>query len=313
MNIKPILFLSFILLSIWTTLSGQEIKLPLATKSGHLYSEWQLNDSIKAIVSLESGFPKIVISRSFAQNNLSELKTEKASKDANIALWGGQNKIKVSYLIKDTVTVNGKQKFFDALVADFSTVKSWKDYDIIYPIQDLSGATEINIKDNYMIVDKDLKNLSFGFIKLKAKTDKITKGLYINTTLQIFDTSHNKEKLKGNFLLDLGAPNAIFIDRNLTEVEKFVINSDRFILKDTTKFKTDPKIELAIIMPEIIQVGDIFLENNFIVAMKMFKSEISSKLVGMIGNKFFNNFDMIFDFKDNEIYMKPNSDNVKIE
>jgi len=313
MNIKSIFFLSSFLFSIWTSLLGQEIKLPLEMKSGHLCSEWQLNDSIKVEVFLETGFPKIVISQSFAQKKFSELKTRKASEDATIALWGNQNKIKISYLIKDTVKVNGKKEIFDALVADFSTIKSWKDYDIIYPLRDLSKAVEINLNDNYMIVDKDMKNLSPDFIKFKAETDKKTKGLYINTTLQIYDTLNTKEKLKGNFLLDLGAPNAIFINRNRPEVEKFVTNSDRFLLKDTTKFNPNPKIKLAIIMPDKLQIGNVLLEHNFVVAMRMFKSEKSNRYVGMIGNKFFMNFVMIFDFKNNKVYMKPNSDNIKIE
>jgi len=313
MNIKLILFLSSFLLFIWASLLGQEIKLPLEMKSGHLCSEWQLNDSIEAKVFLETGFPKIVINQSYAQNNLSELKREKASEDASISLWGNQNKIKVSYLIKDTIKVNGKQESFNALVADFSTVKSWKNYDIIYPMRDLSETVEINLNDNYMIVDKDMKNLSPDFIKFKAKTDEKTKGLYINTTLQVYDTLNTKEKLKGNFLLDLGAPNAIFLNRNLLEVEKFVTNSDRFLLKDTTKFKPNPKIKLAILMPNKLQFGNISLKNNFVVAMNMFKSDKSSKYAGMVGNQFFMNFDMIFDFKNNKVYMKPNSENIKIE
>jgi len=310
---KSILFLSIFMIPFCTTLLGQEIKLPLEMKSGHLCSEWQLNDSVKAKVFLETGFPKIVISKLFAQNNLSDLKIEEASEGATIALWGNQSKIKVSYLIKDTVKTNGKSIVFDALVADFSSIKSWKDYDIIFPLRDLSETIEINLIDNYIIVDKDLKKPNPEFIKFEAKTDEKTKGLYINTTLQVYDTSNTKEELKGNFLLDLGAPNAIFVNRNLPEVEEFVKSSDRLLLKDTTKFRPNPKTKLAIIMPDKLEIGNICLRNNFVVAMKMFKSDKSNKYVGMIGNKFFINFNMIFNFKNNEVYMKPHSENVKIK
>lgn len=313
MNTKSIFLVSSFLLFIWTSLFGQEVKLPLEMKSGHLYSEWQLKDSVAAKVFLETGFPKIVISQMFAQNNLSELQTEEAPKGANIALWGSQTKIKILHFIKDTVAVNGKLKFFDALVADFSAVQSWKDYDIIYPIRDLNGPIELNIKESYMIVEKDLENLSSDFMKFKTKSDEKTKGLYINTVLAVYDSLNTKEELKGDFLLDLGAPNAIFINRNRPEVEKFVINSDRFLLKDTTKFKPNLKIKLAIIMPEKLNIGGVLLKHNFVVAMEMFKSKTSGKYVGMIGNKFFMDFDMIFDFKNNEVYMKSNSKNTNIE
>jgi hypothetical protein len=71
-----------------------------------------------------------------------------------------------------------------------------------------------------------------------------------------------------------------------------VTNSDRFLLKDTTKFKPNPKIKLAIPMPDKLQIGNISLKNNFVVAMNMLKSDKSSKYAGMIGNQFFINFDI---------------------
>lgn len=84
------------------------------------------------------------------------------------------------------------------------------------------------------------------------------------------------------------------------------------VLKDTAKFKPNPRNELTIIMPDKIQLENITLKNFFIVAMKMFKSDKSSHYVGMIGNPFFANFIVIFDFKNNKVYMKPNSDIVEI-
>ncbi|AEW21755.1 hypothetical protein BFO_1888 [Tannerella forsythia 92A2] len=44
----------------------------MIVKSGHLLSEWKLNDSIQAKVMLETGFPKIVISENFALKHLSK-------------------------------------------------------------------------------------------------------------------------------------------------------------------------------------------------------------------------------------------------
>jgi hypothetical protein len=208
--------------------------------------------------------------------------------------------------------INGKKQKIDALVVDLSSIKSWRECDIIYPLRDLNGNIEINIKEKYMIVDKNLDKLNSDFIEIKAKTDEKTKGLYIETTLQVYDSLKTKEKLKGEFLLDLGAANAIFINRNLPKVEKFVNKSDRMLLKDTTKFNPNPKKKLAILMPDKLQMKNIILKNNFIVAMKMFKSEKSSQYVGMIGNKFFANFIVIFDFKNNKVYLNPNSDKVEI-
>jgi len=313
MNIRKYFLLALLLVASCNLLIAKEVKLPLEMKSGHLNSVWQLSDSIETKVFLETGFPKIVISESFAKMNLlGKVHTQEASENAYIALWGNNNKVKVLYHINDSLIINGKKEKIDALVADFSTIKSWNDYHVIYPLRDLTGAIEINISNKYMIVDKCLANQTSDFIKFKAKSDEDTKGLYITTTLQLYDTLKTKEKLKGNFLLDLGAGNAMFLNRNLKKVEKFVSKSERMLLKDTTKYKPNAKTKLAIIKPKTIQFGSVALEDNYIVAMKMFKSAKSNRYVGMLGNKFFSNFIVIFDFKNNVVYMKPNTHKVRI-
>lgn len=76
-------------------IKAQEVRLPLEVKSGHLLSEWQLNDSIQTKVMLETGFPKVVISESYALKHLKGLvKLEKAPENTAIRLWGKQMKQK---------------------------------------------------------------------------------------------------------------------------------------------------------------------------------------------------------------------------
>lgn len=313
MNKKVLFLINTLLILSWSAVSAQEVKLPLDIKAGHLSSVWKINDSLDAKVFLETGFPKIIVNESFALKNLQNVvKMDKASETAYIALWGGKNKFKVSYVIKDSLLINGKKEMFDAFVVDLSPIRAWKDFDVIYPLRDLSGAVEINIKDNHIVLDKDVNSLSSDFVEFNAKADNKTKGLYITTSLQVYDSLNVKEELKGDFLFDLGAANAVFVNRNLPEVEAFVSKSDRFILKDTTKFTPNKRTKLAILMPDKIQLANLVLKKNFIVAMKMYKCKTSSKYVGMIGNKFLENFIVIFDFTNNKIYMKQNSDKVEI-
>lgn len=312
MNIKLTILLSLFLAYFQITLKAQEMRLSLEVESGHLLSEWQINDSIKARVMLETGFPKVVISEAYALQHLQGmLKMEKAPENTNISLWGNKSMTKVSYIINDSLMINGRKLMLDALVVDFSSQKSWKHRDVIFPLRDLPGKTEINIKEEYMIIDKNTKKLSLDYVEYNMKFDDGVKGLYLVTTLQIFDTLKTKEELSGNFLLDLGAPNAIFVNRNLNEVETFVNLADRMVLKDTTKFKPNKHTNLAIIIPEKIQLDNIFITGEYVVAMKLFGAR-SEKYVGIIGNHFFTKFVVLFDFRNNKVYLKPNSDKVEI-
>jgi hypothetical protein len=107
----------------------------------------------------------------------------------------------------------------------------------------------------------------------------------------------------------VGAANALFINRDLEQVEDFLIKSDRMLLKDTTKFKPKPHTKLSIIMPNEFSIGDIFCKGEFIVAMKMFGGN-SGKYSGIIGNRFFSHFIVAFDYENNKVYIKSNSKKV---
>ncbi len=310
MNIR-IFFLGLFFIFYHCIMMAQEVKLSLEFKSGHLFSEWSLNDTIPIKVMLETGFPKVVFNESFVNKHLKGIvKMKKAPEDTQIALWGGQGKSKISYFIKDTLVINSRKIMIDALVADFSSNKSWKNRDVVFPLRDLPGTTEINIKEQYMIIDRSIK-YSSDYLEFNVKYDEGTKGLYLKTSLNIFDSLQTKETLNGKFLFDLGAPNAIFVNRINSTVEDFVNQSDRMILKDTTKFKPNPRVNLAIIIPEKINIDKISLSGEYIVALKLFGKQ-SEKYVGIIGNRFLKHFTVIFDYEKNKIYLKPNSEKVKI-
>jgi len=304
----------YFLITVWSISFAQEMKFPLERKNGKLLSQWTINNTIEAEVFLETGFPKIVISENFAKKHLYHLvKMTEAPVNTYIALWDSPNqRYNVSYQINDTLIVNGEKLKIDALVTDFAARKSWENCDIIFPLFDLSSKIELNIKENYMKINHESEFLSTGIIVYEAKRDNRTKGLYITTTLKIFDTYNKSEELSGNFLFDLGAGNTFFLNKNLSEVSTFVAQSDRMQLKDTTRFQPNHKAELSIIIPDRIIFDKIEIKETFIAAMKLFASNSSNKYVGVIGTSFFTHFIVIFDFDNNKLYLKPNSDNVKI-
>lgn len=302
------LFYILIIILHFNNLIAQSVKIPIEKRKGHLYSQWKLNNSIDANIFLESGFPIIVLSEQFASKYSNELSLKLiATDDEYVSLWNSDNKYKVLYHINDTLIINGVIQILDAIVVDFSEIEAWNDYDIIYPISDLKGKIEINIKEEYMRLLDTLNDIN-DFNVYEVKKDKNTKGLYMKTTLIIYDTLMIKETLTGKFLLDLGAGNAIILNKNLKTVEKFVEKSDRMILKDTTRIATKGKNNLSIIIPHKIELSNIIIESSFIAAMKYNSTRSANKYVGIIGNSFFENFTAIFDFDNNKLYLKPNSE-----
>jgi len=80
------------------------------------------------------------------------------------------------------------------------------------------------------------------------------------------------------------------------------------LLKDTTKIDYKHKNEISIIIPDKIVIQNITIKKSYIATMKY----NSKKYIGTIGNSFFKEFIIIFDYDNNKLYLKPNSENVKI-
>ncbi len=310
MKIVP--YILVLLTCFGNTILAQETKIPIEMKGSHLSSQWVLNSTIEATVFLESGFPKVVFNEAFVKANLKELDVRmvEASENTNISLWGGDQKYKVTHIINDSILINGKMSELDAFVVDFNQIKGWKHYDIVYPILDLKGKVEINIKEKYMKELDSIGSLPEGFLSYKVKNDSRTKGLYINTNLSVYDSLGAKEELFGNFLLDLGASNAFMLNKNIPEVVTFVNQTDRMHCKDTTRVPAPGKRDLSVIMPHRIVIDNIEVKGTFVPALKFFASKTSNKYVGCIGNRFFENFIVIFDFDSSILYLKPNSDRI---
>ncbi len=308
---KNLLCIFLLLLPILSEVKSQ--KIPIGKKGGHLISIWTLNKDIKARVFLETGFPKIVFSESFVKNNSKtlgiELKTPE--KDLHVGLWGTKDKYKVTYIIKDSIIVNGIQMEIDAVVIDTKNIKSWKERDIVFPLRDLNRRVEINIDKNYMQIMDDSETIPDEYIAYTANSDPATKALYFNTTLKVFDKNGKAEELSGNFQLDLGAANAIYVNKNLKQSADFVARCSRMTMKDMSNVSGPKEMNLSIITPNKLQIGNIELKGYYIVAMKYAQSKNSDKYSGNVGNAFFSNFSVIFDFNNEKIYFKPISKKVK--
>lgn len=288
--------------------------IPVEKKGGHLISTWTLNEDIKARVFLETGFPIIVFDESFIKKNLKELgiKLQVPDSPQRVGMWGENETYKVSYIIKDSILINGRRIAIDAVVIDAKEVKSWKNRDIIFPLRDLNCRVELNINKGYIRLMDDLEKIPEGYVSYAANSDPATKALYMNTIMKVFDADGKSEELQGNFQLDLGAANAVYVNKNLKESSDFMARCSRMIMKDTSRIQGPKEMDLSIIMVDKIHINNIELNGEYVVAMRYAKTKNSDKYSGNIGNRFFLHFNVIFDFDKEIIFLEPTSNKVKI-
>lgn len=293
-------------------LFGQTNKLPLIMKNGHLYSEWEINQSIKVNVLLETGFPKVLIDKKFADKYLvNEIKITKANDHATVATWGDSEKSDVIGYATGELILNGQKQYIDGLIIDFTKHKSWNESEMVFPIKDLNSLVKINVKGGYMEILDFQKSVFEGYNAYEMKYDNWTKGLSMKNDLEIFDSKGKSEKITGNFLFDLGAANAFYLNLNHSEVNLFVESSDRMVLKDTTRIKSKTKNQLSVIIPERLKFSNLEMSDVPVVALKMNASKSSNQYLGVIGNGFFEKLIVIFDFINQKMYWKLNSDSLE--
>ena len=282
-----------------------QIKFPLEVKSGHLISTWQVAGSSNTRVFLELGFPTLVIDKHFADQHLAGQVTFKEPNQQNsIVLWAEQKQHQIISLINDSIHVNGKKIFLNAVVADLSLIPEWKEYDMIFPIKELGQVIKINLQNLSLEVGGDI-TLDASSCVWKMQPDSDTKGLFMYGKLEIFDSCGMAEKLSRNFLLDLGAANAFYLNSNHPEVEQFLERSKRMKL-DESSYKTSSSLKnINVLVPEIVHFQNVEIFENHIVSIKLYNSGRTENYFGIIGIRFLENFETTIDFSGNILILKP--------
>lgn len=310
---KKYCYLQLLLLLLSSSLSAQENRILIEKKGGHLYSTWVLNDNIRANVFIESGYPKIIFSKSFIEQHLDALnvRLEQPADSIYVSFWSDGKRYKVLHTINGTMKINGIGLTIDALVVDTDEIPSWGDRDILFPISDLQKRVELNIGKGYMRILDDSEIISEEYVAFDVSKDHFTKALYLTTTLKAFDADGKWEEVSGNFQLDLGAGNAFMLNKNQPEVQAFIQAVDRMLLKDTTQIKGPKGMDISVVMSDKVRLSNVEIDKGFIVGLK-YRGKNSNLYTGSIGPSFFQHFTIIFDFESSKFYLKPTSDKVTI-
>jgi len=288
-------------------LSAQSITLSLENKGG-MCSNWVLGENIEARVALETGMPAILIDETFMKENLQSLGLEitEVTDGLKYKPWGDKEGYKINYRVKGVLKINGKDYEIEAFAYDFSNGGSSRDKDMVFPIANLKSKVELNVAKNYMRVFDEIDFKVRKFTQCDAVYDELTKGLYAQTDLVCYDSDGGKKKLVGNFLFDLGSGSAFVVNKNKPEVLDFIASCKSMKLHPSRYAPMAPHLELEVFTPEKIRFNGMNVKGSFFSAMKINSTKSSDRYVGIVGNRFFERYIVIFDFDDNKVYFKPN-------
>ena len=285
----------------------------------HIIISATINDSVKASLLFDTGAQTPLFDSTFISLNKDKLGvTLKKVKSRTITPGG-------------VININNQMQG----VLKFSTLGMDKEKKGRFDIADLS-KTRLNtdaLFPAYWFFENNIVLMDFEhqyFRILSQDTLDIIKNQYVVFPLKgnqvtyftvpgdvEISTESDNIKLKGELVLDIGAPGFLYLQAgkramrdNKGPIAPVILPKDLEVLT-TTSLSWNPKktIQRKIINTNQITMLDSLTFHNEQVNILDFR--ITPKQIGFLGNEFFRKFQVIFDYKNNLFYLKPNKEYTK--
>ncbi len=262
---------------------------PIIYSQGRLLLNAVLNDTLEGRFLIDNGTPTLILDSIFIFEN----------KYCGIDVF---NDLSLSlltpiYQFGSSFLYNTTQFFYSDSIQGF------------FPMHYLSKKKylNINIKDRYVNTLDSIN--TDGYVKIPYKSDK-SKAFYIDSDIVIH--SYNQEfKATGSIIIDFGSR------RNSLKINsKFLNNYPDSISNDCFEYVSNTRTDSFRISKcssiQISAIPDFKILNSNIVIRNINDNSSFKGYLGVLGTRFLEHFDIIIDYEDNFIYLKPLSKSICI-
>ena len=306
MHIKTFLTALFILitlgLSAQSNTEGETFHL---TKQGaHYVFNASINGIADATILVESGIPALLADSAyvFSSGILSDLEMTVAAKE-KLNLAG--RVYKITHKANGTVRIGNSTSY----VGEVFVLSNYDygNYEVAVPVMYLhndldNGSRIVNLDlDNQslqMLSRASLNAQKMTFSEAKMNTDTYM-GLPAIETSMTLDDGIKPRTLSGNFMIDFGNPELLFLFHQTEEVQKFLADNADLELRNATA--PNGEVVGQFIPSKQCQLFGITFPDAVVVITKNLPLFTAT---GNIGLKFFERIRAIFDFDQSVVYMK---------
>ena len=306
MHIKTFLTALFILLTF--DLSAQSNTegdtFSLTKKGAHYIFNASINGIADATILVESGIPALLVDSAyvFSSGILSNMELTITDKE-KLNLAG--RVYKLTHKANGTVRIGNNTSYKGEVfvLANYD----YGPYEVAVPVMYLHN----DLDDESRIVNLDLGNQSLQMLSrasLNAKKDTYSEGrMNTDTYLGLpaieasvtLDDGIKPRTLSGNFMIDFGNPELLFLLHQTEEVQKFLADNADMELRDATA--PNGEVVGQFILTKQCQLFGITFPNAVVVITRNLPFFTAA---GNIGLKFFEKTDAVFDFDQSVVYMK---------
>lgn len=279
----------------------------LVKKAGHYMFEAPVNGKEGTTILVESGIPALLADSAyvFESGILEGMELVDTGRKQHLNLGGDE--FVITHKAHGTVKIGSNSSFRgDVFVLAGYKERYTKFYEVALPVMylhnDLDGGSRIIDLDlgnqrMSMLSRAELKDRKPAYSKSRLNTKTYLGMPAIKTTL-VLDDGTKKRKLKGNYNIDFGNPEILFLLTQNKNVQRFLAKNADLDLHDATGPQGQVMAQLAfseqcdlcgVRFPEAIVL---FTKN-----LPRFTAE------GDIGLKFFESVDALLDFDKSAVYI----------
>ena len=275
------------------------------TKQGaHYVFTASINGTADATILVESGIPALLVDSAFVFSSgiLSDMELTVAEKE-KLSLAG--RVYKITHKANGTVRIGYNTSYIGEVfvLANYD----YGPYEVAVPVMYLHN----DLDDGSRIVSIDLGNrtlqmlgraslnaINTDYSKSNMNTDTY-KGMFAIETSMTLDDGIKPRTLSGNFMIDFGNPELLFLIHQTEEVQKFLADNVDMELREATT----PSGEVVgqFILTKQCQLCGIAFPDVVVIITKNLPLFTTP---GNIGLKFFERTHAIFDFDQSVVFMK---------
>ena len=276
----------------------------LTKKGAHYVFNASINGKADATILLESGIPALLVDSAYVFNSgiLSDMELTVTDKE-KLNLAG--RVYKLTHKANGTVRIGNNTSYTGEVfvLANYD----YGPYEAAVPVMYLHN----DLDKGSRIVNLDLGNQSLRMLNRASLNDKkktysegkmntaTYMGLPAIETSVTLDDGVKTRTLSGNFMIDFGNPELLFLLDQPEEVQKFLSDNADMELRDATA--PNGEVVGQFILTKQCQLFGITFPDAVVVITKNLPSFTAP---GNIGLKFFERTDAVFDFDQSVVYMK---------
>lgn len=277
---------------------------PLTKKGAHYVFTASINGTAEATILIESGIPALLVDSAyvFSSGILSDMELTVADKE-KLNLAG--RVYKITHKANGTVRIGNNTSYIGEVFV--LSNYDYGPYEMAVPVMYLHN----DLDDGSRIVSLDLGNQSLQMLSRASlnasKTDYLMSNMNTDTYMGMFaietsmmlDDEIKPRTLNGNFMIDFGNPELLFLFHQTEEVQKFLADNADMELREATTPSGD--VVGQFILTKQCQLCGITFPNAVVVITRKLPLFTTP---GNIGLKFFERTHAIFDFDQSVVYMK---------